>query len=89
MDNKNRKQLTIISEDGSKEVVEVIAAFKFKDNEQQYVVYTQNEKDQNNNITVYVSRLIEEGDTPRLVGIETDDEWSKVKDVLRELARDE
>ena len=87
--DKNRKQLTIISEDGSQEVVEVIAAFKFKDNNQQYVVYTQNEKDQNNNITVYVSRLVEEGDIPRLVGIETDDEWSKVKDVLRELAKDE
>ena len=69
MDNKDRdrKQLTIISEDGSREVVEVIAAFKFKDNNQQYVVYTQNEKDQNNNVTVYVSRLIEEGDTPEIL----------------------
>lgn len=87
--DKNRKQLTIISEDGSKEVVEVIAAFKFKDNDQQYVVYTQNEKDQNNNVTVYVSRMVEEEEMPRLVGIDSDEEWSKVKDVLRELARDE
>ena len=89
MEEKNRKKLTIISEDGSEKVVEVIAAFKFKDNDQEYIVYTQNEKDQNNNVTVYVSKLVEEDGTSRLAGIEDDNEWSRVKDVLRELAKDE
>lgn len=89
MEEKNRKTITVISEDGSKETVEVIVAFKFKDTNQEYIVYTQNEKDQNNNVTVYVSKIVDEDGTSRLAGIEDDNEWSKVKEVLRELAKGE
>lgn len=89
MEEKTRKTITVISEDGSTKTVEVIVAFKFKDTEQEYIVYTQNEKDQNNNITVYVSKIVDEDGTSRLAGIEDDNEWSKVKEVLRELAKGE
>ena len=49
-----KKAMSIVSEDGSVEEVEVIVAFEFKDNKKEYVVYTKNEKDENGNITVYV-----------------------------------
>lgn len=86
---EKRKIITVISEDGSKKEVEVVVAFKFKDTNKEYIVYTQNEKDQNNNVTVYVSKIVEEDGVSKLVGIEDDTEWSKVKDVLRELSKDE
>lgn len=50
-------------------------------------MYTKNEKDENGNVTVYVSRVDRSGDTPRLYGIDDEEEWNRVKDVLRKLSK--
>ena len=66
VDKQNEKKvMSIVSNDGAIEDVEVILAFEFKDNNKEYVVYTKNEKDENEN------------------------EWNKIKDVLRELSKTE
>ena len=79
---ENKKFMSIVNEDGSVEKVEIILAFEFKDNKQEYVVYTKN-------VTVYVSNVQYENDEPKLVGIDSDDEWGRIKDVLRELSKEE
>ncbi len=85
---ENKKILSIIKEDGSREEVELIICFNFKDTGKEYAVYTRNEKDDKGNTTIYVSSVIRSGDIPRFGGIESDEEWSRIKDVLRELAKD-
>ena len=89
--NENTKRVTmsIIGEDGSIDEVEVVIAFEFKDTKNEYVVYTKNEKDENGNVTVYVSRVDRSGETPRLYGIDDEEEWNRVKDVLRRLSKKE
>lgn len=89
MEETKKELITIISEEGKEEQVEVVVAFKFKDTNQEYIVYTKNEKDSNGNITVYVSRIVEENGISKLDGIDDDDEWTRIKTVLRELAKDE
>ncbi len=86
---EEKKVMSIVNEDGSVEEVEVIIAFEFKDTKKEYVVYTKNEKDENGNVTVYVSNIEHTGDTPKLVGIDSDSEWSRIKDVLRELSKED
>lgn len=86
---EEKRIMSIISEDGSKEEVEVILAFEFKDNQKEYVVYTKNEKDDNGNITVYVSNVNRESGEPQLFGVEDENEWNRIKDVLRELAKED
>ena len=54
--NEN-KMMKIVSDDGLSEEVEVVFAFEFKDNKKEYVIYTKNERDEDNNITVYVSNV--------------------------------
>ena len=83
-----KKMMSIIAEDGSTEEVEVILAFEFKDTKKEYVIYTKNEKDENDNITVYVSNVDRSSGEPKLMGVE-DEEWNRVKDVLRELSKAE
>ena len=83
-----KKVMTIVANDGSIEEVEVIFAFEFKDNKKEYVVYTNNEEDATGNITVYVSTVNRETGEPRLFGVEDENEWNRIKDVLRELAKD-
>ena len=84
-----KKMMSIVAEDGSIEEVEVILAFEFKDTKEEYVIYTKNEKDENENVTVYVSNVDRSSGEPKLIGVDDDEEWNRVKDVLRELSKAE
>ena len=84
-----KRMMSIVAEDGSIEEVEVILAFEFNDTKKEYVIYTKNEKDENENITVYVSNVDRTGEEPRLLGVDTEEEWNRIKDVLRELSKSE
>lgn len=86
---KEKKIMSIVSNDGSIEEVEVILAFEFKDTGKEYVVYTKNEKDENDNITVYVSNIDRSAGEPKLLGVDSEAEWNRIKDVLRELSKAE
>ena len=83
----DKKMMSIVNENGETEVVEVVVAFEFKDNKKEYVVYTKNEKDENGNVTVYVSNVDRSEGEPKLLGVESDSEWERIKDVLRELSK--
>lgn len=89
MKDIDKKVLSIIKEDGTKEEVELLVCFEFNDNKKEYVVYTKNEKDENGNITIYVSSVDRSGETPKMGAIESDEEWSRIKDVLRELSKND
>ena len=41
----DNKMMTIVTEDGTEEEVEIVLAFEFKDNHKEYVIYTKNERD--------------------------------------------
>lgn len=86
---EEKKMMSIVNEDGTKEEVEVVLAFEFKDNKKEYVIYTRNERDENDNITVYVSNVDRSTGEPRLLGVEDENEWNRIKDVLRELSKTE
>ena len=64
---ENKKILSIIKEDGTREEVELIICFNFKDTGKEYAVYTRNEKDDKGNTTIYVSSVNRSGDIPNLV----------------------
>ena len=87
MDTK--KMMKIYLDNGAVEEVEVLLTFELLDIKKQYVVYTKNEVDENGNVTIYISTVNKEGENVRLTNIATDEEWSKIKDVLRELAKSE
>lgn len=87
--NVEKKIMRIVTDDGSVEEVEVVLAFEFKDTKKEYVVYTKNERDENNNITVYVSNVDRSEGDPKLMGVEDEEEWNRIKDVLRELSKPE
>ena len=84
-----KKVMTIINENGVSEEVEVILAFEFKDNKKEYVIYTKNERDDSGNVTVYVSNIDRSTGEPKLLGVEDESEWDRIKDILRELSKTE
>ena len=86
---EENKMIKIVDEDGSNEDVEVVFDFEFKDNQKEYVIYTKNERDDDNNITIYVSHVDRSSGNPKLLGVDSEEEWNRIKDVLRELAKGE
>ena len=86
MNNKKNIMVTTM-QDGSKEEVEVLLAFKFNDNNKEYVIYTKNEVDENGNVTIYISNVTRNGDNVNLTTVADDNEWTRIKNVLRELSK--
>lgn len=88
MEKKNR--VTIVYDDGSVEEVEMILAFKFTELEKEYMVYTKEESDDKGNIIIYVGTILKhDTDAIELKGIETEEEWLKIKMVLKNLSKTE
>ena len=86
---EEKRILTITKTDGSKEQVEEVISFEFNDTKKRYVVYTKNEKDENGNVTIYVTRIVSDGNGNRFLGVENDDEWNRIKAALRALIKKE
>ncbi len=86
---EDKKMMSIVGQDGTVEEVEVIIAFKFKDTDKEYIIYTKNEKDDKGLITVYVSNVDRSSGETKLYGVDDESEWNKIKDVLRELSKSE
>ena len=79
--------LTIQNPDGSIEEAEIIVAFQDKETGDEYVVYTKNEKDANDKITIYASKMERTEEGTQLIGM-SDEEWKKVLEVLDELKKE-
>lgn len=86
---EEKRILTITKTDGSKEQVEEVISFEFNDTKKRYVVYTKNEKDENGNVTIYVTRIVSDKNGNRFLGVENDDEWNRIKATLRALIKKE
>ena len=88
MNDKKNIMVTTMP-DGTKEEVEVLLAFKFNDNNKEYVIYTKNEVDENGNVTIYISNVTKNGNNVSLTTVADDNEWTRIKNVLRELSKSE
>ena len=86
---EEKRILTITKTDGSKEQVEEVISFEFNDTKKRYVVYTKNEKDENGNVTIYVTRIVSDKNGNRFLGVENVDEWNRIKAALRALIKKE
>ena len=89
MEERKKKIMRINASDGSVEEVEVLLAFEFNDTKKEYVIYTKNETDENGNVTIYAASITKNGDKVELGNIESEEEWSRIKDVLRELSKEQ
>lgn len=87
--NENKKIMTIVNDDGNRKDVEILVAFKIIASNKDYVIYTMNEKDETGNTTIYASAIEDINGEKQLTGINTDEEWQRIKDIIKELAKNE
>lgn len=65
--------------------VDVIGTFKINDFNRSYIIYSTNELDPNGLSKLSVAQLVLENDSYSLKSIETDEEWTKIKDIMRQI----
>ena len=74
------KKVLITNSQGAQVSADVVMAFKL-DNNQKYIVYTFNERD-NDNIKTYVSKIREEENGIYFDSITDENEWKLVKEAI-------
>lgn len=75
------KKVLITNSQGQQMQADVIIAFTLKDNNQNYIVYTFNERN-DDNIKTYTSRIREENGEIYFDAITDEEEWKKVREAI-------
>ena len=83
MDGKN--QFKLKDEYGKETVYDVLFTFESEETHKNYIVYTDNTKDQQGNVEVYASIYDPNDPHSRLEAIETEKEWKVIETILETL----
>lgn len=75
--------LTFIDKDGKELKYEILMSFLWTKTNKNYIVYTDNTKDENNNLNIYAG--IYKND--RIDSIETSEEWDEIDKRLKKLEK--
>lgn len=79
---------TMLDEEGKEVKYDVLFTFQSEETNKDYIVYTDNTKDEEGNIQVYASIYHPEEENSKLEAIKTDAEW-KVIDTILETIQEE
>lgn len=88
-EEKQRQIIKITDENGLEREAEVLLFFKNNDNNKDYLVYTFNESAGDDLVTIHASTVETNPDgSYNLLGIDDDNEWAKVKEVMRDVIKE-
>ena len=83
MDKENK--FKVIDKDGKEIEFEVLFTFESDETHKNYMVYTDNSKDDEGNIRVYASVFVPEAEPLELLPVETEREWKIIETILQEI----
>lgn len=80
-----KNSFTLIDEEGKEVVYDVLFTFESEETNKNYIVYTDQTKDQQGNIQVYASIYDPNNPNSKLEAIETEKEWKVIETILSTL----
>ena len=80
-----KNSFSMIDENGNEVVYDVLFTFESEETNKNYIVYTDNTKDENGNIEVYASIYDPDDPKSRLEAIKTEKEWKVIETILETL----
>ena len=75
-------KVTITNSQGQKAIADIVTIFRVNDLNSDYIVYTFNQRDENNNIKDYASKLRIENGIYYFDSITDENEWKLVKEAI-------
>ncbi len=85
MDSKNKNVLTVKEKNGKEVEYEILFEFYNEKNKKNYVGYTDNKKDEFDNLYVYASIYDPTLKNKTLQPIETEEEWDAIETIFSKL----
>ena len=80
-----KNSFTMLDENGVEVVYDVLFTFESDETGKNYIVYTDNSKDETGNIQVYASIYYPDDPKSKLEAIKTDKEWKVIETILETL----
>ena len=80
-----KNTFSMLDENGNEVVYDVLFTFESEETGKNYIVYTDNQKDETGNIEVYASIYYPDDENGRLEAIETEKEWKVIETILETL----
>ncbi len=80
-----KNTFSMIDENGREIVYDVLFTFESEETNKNYIVYTDQSKDDKGNVQVYASIYDPENPNSRLEAIETEKEWKVIETILETL----
>lgn len=80
-----KNTFSMLDENGNEVVYDVLFTFESEETGKNYIVYTDNEKDETGNIQVYASIYYPNDPKSKLEAIETEKEWKVIETILETL----
>ena len=80
-----KNSFSMIDENGNEVVYDVLFTFESDETGKNYIVYTDNTRDESGNIEVYASIYDPEDPKSKLEAITTDKEWKVIETILETL----
>lgn len=80
-----KNSFSMIDENGNEIIYDVLFTFESDETGKNYIVYTDNTKDESGNIQVYASIYDPEDPKGKLEAITTDKEWKVIETILETL----
>ena len=80
-----KNSFSMIDENGKEIVYDVLFTFESDETKKNYIVYTDNTRDEAGNIEVYASIYDPENPNSKLEAITTDKEWKVIETILETL----
>ena len=85
MNNEERMIFKVMNDEGKEIECEALFTFESDETKKNYIVYTDNTKDESGNTKVYASIYNPEEESTTLQPIETEKEWKIIETILSEL----
>ena len=80
-----KNTFSMIDENGNEVIYDVLFTFESEETNKNYIVYTDNQRDETGNIEVYASIYYPEDPHSKLEAIKTEKEWKVIETILETL----
>lgn len=80
-----KNTFSMLDENGNEIIYDVLFTFENEETHKNYIVYTDNQKDEVGNVQVYASTYDPENPQSKLEAIETEKEWKVIETILNTL----
>lgn len=82
---EERMTFKVFDDNGKEIECEVLFTFESEETKKNYMVYTDNSKDDEGNIRVYASVFVPEAEPLELLPVETEREWKIIETILQSI----